>query len=314
MSADLEKHRVLIAAEPALGASLAQLFHDGKVDGWQAHEADGLAQARFCLQHQPFDALVILGPSGTWNQSEGLVWLTQQREVPVVLLAEKGLGAVASALENGAAQWLPLDLARDNPSLLGAALRQAARLTDLRRKGQRLGISLQQARRQIDRLVGLLWRTLPGDAESRWLTQRHMMERLHEEVGRSERYGDPLTIVLGEVQTSPGDDGDALNTWMTSRVERTKRRCDVAGQYGPHGFILLLVHTPEEGGAVCCRRLQNALGQPGMPSEGVGTSVQSFFGMASYTSTASTPQRLLGLAEHELETAKQASESIGAAV
>ena len=40
---------------------------------------------------------------------------------------------------------------------------------------------------------------------------------------------------------------------------RSKRRCDVAGQYGPQGFMLLLPQTPPEGAVHFCRRLQGLL-------------------------------------------------------
>jgi diguanylate cyclase (GGDEF)-like protein len=313
MTADLEKRRVLIATEAA-GSPLLPLFRDVRLAGWKADEAITLEQARYFLQHRPYDVLLLTAANSPWNDTEGLIWLTRQRDVPVLLLAQTDPGMMIHALENGANQWLPLGMVLDNPALLAAALSQVARLTELRRKGQRLGTALQEAQLQIDRLVGLLWRTIPGEARLGWFPQRSMMERLHEEVVRSERFGDPLTVVLGEVDAGAGADWNGLDAWVADSVVRAKRRCDLAGQYGPHGFVLLLIHTPEAGGVVCVHRMQKALGQPGAPAEGSPGSIRSYFGMAAYSSKLSNAKQLLGMAEHQLEAAKQAGESLVPAV
>ena len=47
-----------------------------------------------------------------------------------------------------------------------------------------------------------------------------------------------------------------LPLWVTDRITRAKRRCDVAGHYGVRGFILLLVHTPEAGAVACLSKDQ----------------------------------------------------------
>ena len=54
-------------------------------------------------------------------------------------------------------------------------------------------------------------------------------------------------------------DGDEVagdvGTWAASTVARVKRRGDVAGLYGPQGFMLVMAQTPQQGGERCCRRL-----------------------------------------------------------
>src|SRR5438132_1402068 len=66
------------------------------------------------------------------------------------------------------------------------------------------GEALGECRRQVRRLVTLLWAQSPTESHPRWFTQRHMMERLHEEIARTQRHGSPLAVVLGEVRA--GDD------------------------------------------------------------------------------------------------------------
>src|SRR5262249_3961652 len=197
-------------------------------------------------------------------------------------------------------------------ALLAAVLQQAARLGELRRRTVHSSSALEESRRQVDQLVGIMWKTMPEPNQVRWFPQRHMLERLQEEVTRSERYGSPFTVVLGEMQI-PGRDGavplGSLPDWVVERIGHTKRRCDVAGQYGPRGFMLLLVHTAEEGGKQCCRRLQTVLeAQPESAHERRGP-LKAYFGVASYSPEAQTTKKLLTCAEQRLEEAKAGSQT-----
>src|SRR5262249_7399441 len=139
------------------------------------------------------------------------------------------------------------------------------------------GVTLQRARRtgdqlrdchcQVTRLANLLWEATPAAGRPPWFSQRYMLERLQEEGCRSERHGNPLSVVLGEVwvaQEEPLADEEPgpISRWTAERVNRNKRRCDVAGQYGPQGFLLLLPHTPPQGAVTFCRRLQGLLEDP----------------------------------------------------
>jgi GGDEF domain-containing protein len=308
MAVDLERRRVLVAAAGAERAPLMDLFARGLVEGWEASEAESFEQARFLLQHDPCDVLLVDQSLFRPEDPDGLAWLAGQQQAAVAFLAGDDPGALHDALERGAVQWLPRALALTHPPLLAAVLNQAAGKTDLRRSHRQLGEALQECRRQVRRLVTLLWGLSPIETHPRWFTQRHMMERLQEEIARTERHGTPLSIVLGEVRAGPEPDlpADApqLTAWTADRITRSKRHTDVAGQYGPNGFILLLAHTPEAGAAVCCRRLQTVLettvGQTSAPPG----PVQAYFGISSYSASRATAKSLLGHAEECLERAK----------
>src|SRR5262249_41611671 len=150
--------------------------------------------------------------------------------------------------------------------------------------------SLQDCRRHVSRLVELLWESLPVETRSRWFTQRYMMERLAEEVARTERHGVPFSLVLGEVRPRPAEGAEpapdsVVVAWTSEHVMRSKRRCDVAGQYGPHGFMLLLTNTSERGATTFCRRLQTLLTK--------GVPLVAHFGVALCSGAATTPKNLL---------------------
>jgi diguanylate cyclase (GGDEF)-like protein len=308
------RRRVLVAAGASEEALLRALFTQAPLHGWDAIPAKSFEEARFVLQHSACDLLLVDEGLCQQQGADGLAWLASQRDVPVVFLARAAAEQITQAYVDGVNFWLPRDLALAHPSLMAAALERAAELTQLRRGQRAAGETVHQCRRQIDRLVGLLWRTIPMKPEQAWLTQRHMLERLQEEISRSERHGAPLTVALGEIRPVPAlDDGrtaePVLADWTTERITRAKRRCDVAGQYGLHGFMLLMVHTPSRGGFTCCRRLQQLLeAVPAVANDGPRGPVRAYFGVAGFAEEAASAKSLLHCAEQRLETARTVEE------
>jgi diguanylate cyclase (GGDEF)-like protein len=307
MSLELERRRVLIVAAPDERAALAAPFARGQVEGWEAGEAESFEQAHFLLQHDTFDVLLVDHSVYRPDAVDGLDWLSQQQQPPVAYLAGDDPAALTAMLERGAGQWLPHDLALAQPDLLAAILNQAAARGDLRRQQRRLGDALRECRRQVRQLVSLLWTLSPTEGHPRWFTQRHMMERLQEEIARTQRHGTPLSVVVGEVRagnvngTPP--DAPQVTAWAAERIARWKRRTDVAGQYGPGGFILLLAHTPPAGAAVCCRRLRTVLEEGAAPSLLAGP-IAAFFGISAYDTDHANSKSLLSRAEDCLARAR----------
>src|SRR5262249_14821593 len=153
-----------------------------------------------------------------------------------------------------------------HPQLLAAALQQTSRWGELHRRVRLATDRLQECRGQVSRLVAMLWESAPLEANARWFTQRHMMERLHEEIDRSARHGIPFSVVLGEVRVrtdSPLKSVERVHmaALAAEGIGRVKRRCDVVGQYGPEGFMVLLANTSEEGAVAFCRRLEQELAE-----------------------------------------------------
>src|SRR5260370_11073790 len=123
-----------------------------------------------------------------------------------------------------------------------------------------------------------------------------MGERLEEELARTRRHGGPLSVVLGEVQLGEGAQREAsaqpLASWMASRVGQHKRRCDVAGQYGLNGLMLLLPRADSSEAASACRRLRAVLEQS---ASGTGPvpPLRAYFGVASVAPGTTTVPGLL---------------------
>lgn len=307
------RRRALLAGNVA-GDALAGLFDQPPLrDRWDLVRADDVAHARVLLQHNIFDAVLLQpdcipdidGWTAALSASATVVQLTQYRPE-----------ALTRAYRHGVSICLPCDLTMAHPPLVEAALDHAARLADERRLHAVTGTQLEQCRRQIDRLVSLIWRSAPAAPGTGWLPESYVLDRLEEELARSARHATPFTLALGEVQAEEPLDAHGrktvratssvaaeLDEWTAETVGRAKRRCDVAGPYGPHRFLLLMVHTPTSGGVMCCRRLQRLL-QSCPPLGGPPESVRACFGLAYTTTTKTvTAPGLLRLAEECLETA-----------
>jgi diguanylate cyclase (GGDEF)-like protein len=99
-----------------------------------------------------------------------------------------------------------------------------------------------------------------------------------------------------------GEEGQAA-TWIVDRISRVKRRCDVAGQYGLQGFILILPQTDEKGATGCCRRLRTLI-EKNAENPHPFDSLNVHFGIASFSSDARSVKSLLSRAESQLEHEK----------
>jgi GGDEF domain-containing protein len=308
MEGEVERRRALLAAADKERAEFRGLFQTEPLRDWELLEADSLEQARFMVQLDPCDVLLVdcglyrVGAGSDWS------WLAGQRRVPVLFLVPDEPETVGILPRHLMPYWLPCDLARHHPQVLSVMLKQAAEFGHLQRRGQKTSDALEDCRRQVTRLVNLLWEAVPGEGRVRWFTQRYMLERLEEEVSRARRYGGPLSVILGEVESppaseAPGGKPTQATPWTVDRISRVKRRSDVAGQYGLQGFIMLLPNTDEAGAAGCCRRLRNILRQPDQTAESAG-SPRVYFGLASFSPEATTLKSLLSRAEQRLENAK----------
>jgi diguanylate cyclase (GGDEF)-like protein len=295
------RRRALLTGKSEYVKSLQDLLAQPALrERWEGMTADNVGQARYLLQHRGFDAILI----SDHLHEPALHGLAHHQGVPLVLLGKSRPECLTRAYREGVTMCLPHAMTLRHPPLLAAALDRAAQLADDQRRHRDTRQQLEESRRQLERLVSLIWRSTPVAAEQRWLGERFALERLDEEIARCERHGAPLTLAIGAVLGGEECD-EAVSEWTSETIAQAKRRCDVAGQYGPGGFMLLMVQTPKAGGVTCCRRLQKLLhnGQahadrlPGQP-------LQTCFGLASLNGKNGTSQSLLRRAEENLENAR----------
>src|SRR5438270_10176599 len=101
MPAPLDRHSLLLASEDQDRWALRALLESPAFEAWEVREADSVERARFVLQMDPCD--VVLLDSGLYRGGDpsAVAWLSAHRRVPVLLLAEPDAGVVVGALENG---------------------------------------------------------------------------------------------------------------------------------------------------------------------------------------------------------------------
>lgn len=285
------------------------LVRAGVLAQWRILEALSFEYAISLQQRHPCDVVLIEGTRVQQSDLERWAETISFWPTPVVVLCDRAAEVVQADPQAALQHWVPRDVVLRHPALLDVMLQQAVQLCEVQRELTWRKTVLEDCQRQVNRLVEMLSPDFQIESSVTWLTQRHMMERLSEEVTRSQRHGDALTIVLGELTDSPFQpveavDPSQLSSWTASHVGRHKRRCDIGGQYGPHGFMLLLPHTNDGGGVNCCRRLRPLLENPPELPPGAEGPFQVRFGVASYSPQTGSAKRLLGQAEERLDRAR----------
>ena len=106
--------------KPPSATSSRSLFGADPLAGWEAVEADSFERARFVLQMEPCDALVL--DAGLYRRGDAgsLTWLAGQDRAPL-FLAEQDPDILLDALRHGAGHWLPRELALVRRTFWGPA-------------------------------------------------------------------------------------------------------------------------------------------------------------------------------------------------
>lgn len=218
---------------------------------------------------------------------------------PCVLLVLAEQPPAPVAVEVGVVQWGPRGLMLAHPSVFQAGLLQAAELVSRSRMLAQSEQRLRESQSQMDHLLRLLGVGAPINSP-RWHSQRTMLERLGEEVARVDRHGGNLSVVLAQVT---GESEPASLAWIADQLTGRKRFCDVIGQYGPQGFMLLLPQTGETGARECYERLMQVL-QAASANAGGVRPWRLDCGIASYRQPHTTLKGLLREAEEQLSRAQ----------
>ncbi len=143
--------------------------------------------------------------------------------------------------------------------------------------------------------------------------RRIFFERLREEVARAERYDEPLSLLMLDVDhfKSVNDThghlaGDAVLRVLGARLHETLRTLDVAARYGGEELAILLPHTPLEGARTVADRLlvlARDLTVTGRRGEPVAITIS--IGATTHRAKE-TPESLLARADAALYESKRA--------
>ncbi len=165
-----------------------------------------------------------------------------------------------------------------------------------------------------------LHRTVERQAITDELTQlanrRRFTETLAVEVRRAERFGDPLALVLADLDDFKQINdryghqaGDEVLRRFSDVLRESVRDFDLPVRYGGEEFVVLLPETGLDGAEQLARRLQTALLRLRLPEIGEDRPpVTASFGVAAYPAARSA-EGLLSAADGALYRAKAAGKN-----
>lgn len=140
------------------------------------------------------------------------------------------------------------------------------------------------------------------------LNRRYIQERLGEEVNRSDRYGEPLSFLMIDVDEfkSYNDrfghpEGDEALRVVGSILRQNLRGADVAVRYGGEEFSVLLPATSIDEAEVIAHRIRSHVERTDFPKRRVTVSI----GAATISDQVRTVEDLISAADKALFRAKE---------
>lgn len=140
---------------------------------------------------------------------------------------------------------------------------------------------------------------------------RYFHQRFREEVERAKRYGQPLSLVLMDVDYFKKFNdkyghllGDAILQAVASAMKNKVREVDVLARYGGEEFVLILSQTDKEGARLAAARLQSAIRETWIEDNGNELRVTFSMGIATFPDDASDEKGLFMCADMALYQAK----------
>jgi diguanylate cyclase (GGDEF)-like protein len=209
-------------------------------------------------------------------------------------------------------------LARDNARLLAELrlsnqqLREHERMlvAQLESRGREISAATEQLAQMGTRLDALTLR----DSLTGLYTHLAFQERLREECARALRYGQPMSLLIADLDgfaTVNYDLGYQVGDDILRRVATVLaddetadrvRGSDIVARYSGEEFVVLLPETGKPGALTKAARLRDAVAAAAMPAD---RHMSISIGVASLPDDAADPESLLTAAESALRGAKR---------
>jgi len=297
-----EPTRVLIVqAEQAERAVQKALFTEA---GMSVVEACSGAEAlEFLATDRP--DLVVLGR--TLPDMDGLDLLPRLKSgeldfVPVLVASHRGETAErVRGLQLGADDYIPRPC---DPAEFLARAKALLRTKQAHDRIRKLQITLEQMV-VSDPLTGLH-------------NRRYLMDRMLQEMQRSDRHGEPLALAMIDLDAfKPINDqfghvlGDKVLRAVGSAITKSVRVSDIAARYGGDEFAVILPQTPAEGAMRVCERLLRNISEIVLQDEtGRTFRITASLGLAYYPADdVETPEDLVHSADGALYGAKRSGKN-----
>jgi len=195
-------------------------------------------------------------------------------------------------------------LARENDRLL----------EELRKKNEELERIVEERTRKLRDANARLHQLAITDGLTGLFNHRYFHEKWREEIKRSERFGEPTSLLIIDVdwfknyndrQGHPR--GDVVLRDLAHLLERNFREVDVVARYGGEEFAVILPRTAKEDAHHLADRIRAQVEEAPFPHQEVqpGGTITCSFGLATYPDDGATASTVLERADQALYAAKQ---------
>ncbi len=140
---------------------------------------------------------------------------------------------------------------------------------------------------------------------------RRFQERLDEEIKRAERYGEPLSLILLDIDhfkkvndTYGHPAGDAVLKKLAELIRKTVREIDFPARYGGEEFALIILKSKARDAEKIAERLRKTAEKTVIKTDNHEITVTLSLGIASYPEDAKTREELIEKADQALYKAK----------
>jgi diguanylate cyclase (GGDEF)-like protein len=176
------------------------------------------------------------------------------------------------------------------------------------------GHDLTQANAELERVHRELEVLSYRDGLTGMYNHRAFQERLREEVARAQRYSQPLSLLLTDIDafvTVNQDLGYQIGDEVLRKVAQViasaespgrVRASDIIARYSGEEFVVLLPETSKAGAITKANRLREAVARAELP---VGRAITISVGVASFPDDATSTDGLIQAAESALRGAKR---------
>jgi diguanylate cyclase (GGDEF)-like protein len=158
-----------------------------------------------------------------------------------------------------------------------------------------------------------LYRLSITDTLTKAFNRQYLYQRLPEEIERSRRYGDPLSIAIFDIDlfkrfndTFGHPAGDFVLKEVVRLAQAQIRDVDALVRYGGEEFLILLPNTPSEGARTIAERVRKAVEVAQFPWSDRRLQVAISVGVAQLGEKAPSDEALLKCADEALYKAKSA--------
>jgi diguanylate cyclase (GGDEF)-like protein len=197
---------------------------------------------------------------------------------------------------------------------LGLSLQQMTRALVQQKRGledanRGLEERVRERTAELEKASSELARLARRDTLTGLANRRAADERLHQEVALHVRHGQPLSVLLIDIDhfkrvndTHGHDVGDAVLIEVGQRLGSACRNTDLVARYGGEEFIVVMTHTDEQGALAVAEKLRAEFAAAPWPTVGSLTaSIGAACGYGRHTEVAA----LVKLADEALYQAKR---------